>query len=318
LVACRDEPAAAAPVYEWIGDWPRLPAGRELGYTHGGIAFDASGRIYVESDAAEAVLVFDPGGNLVDTLLAELAGGLHGIWIAKEGDEEFLYLTHIRRGAVYKATLAGEIVWQLGCPLESGLYERPEQYHPTSIAVAPDGSFYVADGYGLSYVHRYDAGRRYLGSFGGRGPGTGKEKGELRNPHGLWLDAERQELWVADRENRRLQVFDLEGRALSVLDRRTTGHDLGRPCFVEARGDELLVADIEGRVMVLSRRGELLAELGKNPDPATRDRNDIPRAQQAAGIFHSPHCARWDDEGNVYVVEWLLEGRLTKLARRLP
>ena len=327
LIACRDDAAGAAqdppkdaaagaPAYEWLGDWPKLPAGRELGFTHGGIAFDAAGRIYVESNAAEAVLVFDGGGELVDTLLAELADGLHGIAIAQEGAEEFLYLTHIRHGAVYKATLAGEILWQVGCPLESGLYEKPEQYHPTSIAVAPGGSFYVADGYGLSYVHHFDAERRYLGSFGGHGTGAGKQQGELRNPHGLWLDAERQELWVADRENRRLQVFDLAGRPLFLLDQRTAGHDLGRPCFVEVRGNELLVADIEGRVLVLSRRGELLAELGKNSDPATRDRNDIPRAQQVAGTFHSPHCARWDAEGNIYVVDWLLEGRLTKLARR--
>jgi sugar lactone lactonase YvrE len=291
---------------------------RALGSTHGGIAFDAAGRIYVESDAAEAVLVLGADGELLGTLLGELAGGLHGIAIAGEGDQEFLYLTHIRNGTVTKATLAGEILWQVGCPLESGLYEKPEQYHPTSVAVAPDGSFYVADGYGRSYVHRYSAEPRYLGSFGGHGSGAGRGKGELRNPHGLWVDAERRELWVADRENRRLQVFDLEGRPLFVLDRRTAGHDLGRPCFVEVRGDLLLVADIEGRVLVLTRGGELLAELGKNPDPAMVDRNDVPRAEQAPGAFHSPHCARWDADGNVYVLEWLLEGRLTKLVPRPP
>ena len=145
LIACRDDAAGAAqdaaagaPAYEWLGDWPKLPAGRELGFTHGGIAFDAAGRIYVESNAAEAVLVFDSGGELRRHAAGRARGRLaRHRDRAKEGDEEFLYVTHIRHGAVYKATLAGEILWQVGCPLESGLYEKPEQYHPTSIAVAP-------------------------------------------------------------------------------------------------------------------------------------------------------------------------------------
>lgn len=314
LGACADElwVGAGDQRFAWSRDWPRFPAGRALGDLHGGIAFDDAGRVYVESDDADAVWVFAPDGTLEATWGTELAGGLHGIAHVSEAGGEFLYLTHIAQGAVFKTDLAGTVVWRAGCPLESGRYESPDQYHPTSVAIAPNGDVYVADGYGLSYVHRYDREHRYVGSFGGQGD----EPGRLRNPHGIWVDGQRGELWVADRENRRLQVFDLAGEPLRVLDRRTSGHDPGRPAFVEVRGDEVLVADIEGRVAILDRTGRLVQELGRNPDPELTSRNDVPRAQQRAGAFISPHCARWDARGDVYVVDWLREGRITKLVRR--
>jgi hypothetical protein len=65
--------------------------------------------------------------------------------------------------------------------------DRPAEagYSPTNIAFHPtDGSFYVADGYGSSYVHRYDAKGGYLSTFGGRGSG----EGQLNVPHGIITD----------------------------------------------------------------------------------------------------------------------------------
>ncbi len=37
------------------------------------------------------------------------------------------------------------------------------------VAVAPNGDLYVADGYGLSWIHVFDAQRRYLRTLGGQG-----------------------------------------------------------------------------------------------------------------------------------------------------
>jgi hypothetical protein len=60
-----------------------------------------------------------------------------------------------------------------------------------------------------------------------------------------------------------------------------------------------------------------VVHLGDNPDPADRARPDVPVAQRRPGVFCSPHAACWDAQGNIYVVEWLLPGRVTKL-RLLP
>ena len=59
-----------------------------------------------------------------------------------------------------------------------------------------------------------------------------------------------------------------------------------------------------------------LSELGANPDPESTNRNDVPRSAQRPGVFISPHCARWTAQGDILVVDWLLEGRLTRLAQR--
>jgi len=232
--------------------------------------------------------------------------------IAERDGEEMLYLAHIGKHEVYEATLTGEILRTIPWPEESGLYEDQSQYRPTSVVVAPDGTLFVADGYGRSWIHRYSKEGRYLDSFGG--PGT--EKGQLRTPHGMLLDTrgDAPELLVADRENNRLQAFDLEGEALSIV----TGM-LRRPCHVHpgpGGNGELVVADLAGRVTILDGKNELICQLGDNPDPKKRARNDVPLSDCRPGEFVSPHCAAWDSKGNLYVVDWLAFGRVSKLRRQ--
>jgi len=293
-------------VYEWNSDWARLPAGESLGPMHGQVAVDARGRVYVQTESGDAVRVFDADGEFLYGFGAELAGGLHGIAVAREGEVEVLYLTHIVKGEVYKATLEGEVLMTLGWPQESGLYEGAEQYHPTAVAVASNGELFVADGYGLSYVHRYDRAGQYLASFGGQG----RELGQLRNPHGLWIEERdgREVLLVADRENRRLVGFELDGRPLGAWR-----EGVRRPCFVQPREGLYAMADIDGKVSLFDAAGALLTHLGENPDPDQRDRADVPLAEITSACFVSPHGLAWAPDGSLYVVEWLEEGRVTKL-----
>lgn len=298
--------------YEWVAGWGALPDGKALGNTHGCIVVDEQDRIYLCTDTEDAVVVFDPSGRVLRTFGKELASGLHGLALVKEGGTQFLLMAHIGRHQVLKTTLEGEILWTLDYPKESGIYEKPEQYLPTSVAPLPDGGFLVADGYGQSWIHRYDRERRWVKSFGG--PGT--ELGKLRTPHGIWIDSRGGEprLLVADRENNRLQVFDLEGSPLGEV--KDLEHDLlRRPCHMHAFGDELAVADLAGRVTLLDARMQLIAHLGDNPDPAKRARNDVLPAEWRDGEFVSPHCAEFDSAGNLYVTDWVSKGRITKLAR---
>ncbi len=294
--------------YRWVEDWGRLPEGAGLGNTHGCIVVDGRGRIYVNTDTERAVLRFAADGSFLDAWGKEWAGGLHGMWLHEEDGQEFLYMTHIGRHEVVKADLDGNVLWTLGYPEASGLYENANEYRPTSVAVAPDGSFFVADGYGKSWIHRYDAERRWLGAFGG--PGT--EPGQLKTPHGIHLDARgaKPRLIVADRENHRLQLFELDGTLIRVV----TG-DLRRPCHVNRHGDDWVVADLAGRVTILDADFELVTHLGDQPDPAKRANNGVPVEDWRDGVFFAPHCAAWDAHGDLYVMDWLAAGRVSKLVR---
>ncbi len=295
--------------FAWVPGWAKLPESMGFGNTHGCIIVDSQDRIYVNTDTENAVMMFEADGTYLGSWGKELKGGLHGMAIVKEGDTEYLYLTHIGQSKVFKATLEGEILWSMGYPEESKLYEASNQFRPTSIAVGPNGDLYVADGYGRSYVHRYDKDRNYISSFGGGGT---KEPGKMRTPHGIWLETTQGEphLVVSDRGNQRLQRFDLEGKFIEVIE----GH-LRRPCHTHGYKDALVVADLDGRVTLLDRKGELLAHLGENPDPKLRGRNPVPPSAWRPGEFLAPHCANWDSEGNLYVMDWNATGRVNKLAR---
>ena len=317
LSLAEQEPApirfqAGAHVYEWVRGWGTLPGQKPLGNTHGCIVVDSKDRVYLCTDTEDAVVVFDRDGKVLKTWGKELAGGLHGLALVREGGQEFLLLAHIGRHQVLKATLEGEILWTLDYPKESGIYEKPEQYLPTSVAPLADGGFLVADGYGRSWIHRYDKARKYVKSFGG--PGT--ELGKLQTPHGIWVETrgEQPVLLVADRENQRIQVFDLDGKPLREI--KDVEHDLlRRPCHMHPFESELAVADLAGRVTLLDSRLGLVAHLGDNPDPAKRARNDVLPPEWKDGEFISPHCANWDSQGNLYVTDWVSTGRITKLAR---
>jgi len=305
-------PAAAtlgtgAHRYRWVSGWLEQPGGKELGNTHGGIAFDSKGNLYFNTDTERAVMVYDANGKYLRSFGPELAGGVHGMVIRKEGDAEFLYLVHTGKGELHKRKLDGELVWALPCPAESSKYEGGAGYHPTGIAIGPKGELFVADGYGKGFVHHFDAERKGLGSFGG--PGT--EPGQFQTPHGIAVDTRTDPptLLVADRENHRLQRFDFEGRHLGVIE------GFRRPCSVDVQGEFALVADLAGRVTILNAKNEVFTHIGDNPNEGLRAQNGVPREQWQDGCFTAPHFAKWDSKGNLYVLDWNYLGRVTKLER---
>jgi hypothetical protein len=294
--------------YEWVNNWAKLPGGIELGSCHGGIVIDSGGRVILNTETENAVMIFDADGKFVKSWGKDFKGGCHGMMIRKEGRTEYLYLTHTARHELIKVTLDGGVVWTRGCPDEAGLYKSPGEYKPTAVAFAPDGSFYVADGYGKYWVHHYNRKAEYVKSWGG----SGSEPGKLNNPHGIWVDTRSKTpvVVVADRGNKRLQIFSLDGLHVGFV---TDGMRL--PSNMDQRGTDLVVADLAGKVTILDKDNRLVTHLGDNPDPKKRATNQIPPDQWVDGLFISPHCARWDKAGNLYVHEWLTSGRVIKLKR---
>ncbi len=294
--------------YEWVRGWGDYRADGPIGNTHGCVVIDFAGRIYFNTDSERAVIVLSPEGKILKSWGKEWAGGLHGMTLVREGDQEFLYLAHTARHQVAKTTLDGEVLWTIDAPMDSGAYEKPEQFVPTSVAVAENGDVYVGDGYGKSWIHRFDRDRKRIHSWGG----WGTEPGKMKSPHGIAIVERRGRSWlyVCDRENSRLQVFDLEGRHVGFVE-----PGLRRPSNLHQRGESLAVADLEGRVTILDGNDKIVCHLGDNPDPAKRANNGVPMDQWVDGAFTSPHNARFDAEGNLFVLDWVSSGRLSKLLR---
>jgi DNA-binding beta-propeller fold protein YncE len=305
-------------VYEWVHDWAKLPAGMtQLGPTHGGIVVDAKNQVYVAVNNDKVVLIFAPDGKCVGTWeKAQPEWGkqqgehLHGLCIHKEGSEEFIYAAALGRKTAVKLTLDGKLVWEIGYPKESGIYQDPNAYNPTGIAALPDGGFVVADGYGTSWLHLYDKAGKYVKSFGG--PGT--EVGKFQTCHGLCVDTrgEKPLLLIADRQSHRLQHFTLGGEPVKVYDQ-----ELRLPCVpnvVDGDGD-VVIPDLQGRVTIFDKDMKLVTHLGDNEDPSLRGNYGVPVEQWKDGQFTAPHGGTWDHDGNLYVMDWNVVGRVTKLQR---
>ncbi len=300
---------AGAHRYRWVPGWGQLEGGKDLGNTHGCMVVDKQGRIFANTDTEQAVVIFTPEGKQVGSWGKEFRGGLHGMCLRLEDGVEVLYLAHTGRHEIVKATLDGKVLWTIGWPEGAGIYEHENQYKPTAVAVAPDGRIYAADGYGASWVHLYDAERRYVKSIGGRG----KEPGTFQTPHGLWLDPRGKEplLLVCDRENHRLQWFSLAGEFVRLCDQ-----GLVRPCNVWPLADGgLAVADLHGRVTILDREDKVVCHLGDAADEPQKATNGVARELWRDGVFFAPHSVCADRTGALYVMDWNRHGRISKLAK---
>ena len=304
--------------YECIHNWGELPSNVTWGDTHG-VAVDEAGLVYIKHrnnapDPMDAIVVFDADGKFVRSFGDEYNGGGHGIDIRKEGNTEFLYLCDVKHGLVTKTTLKGELVWAKGRPAEPGVYNDSKvKYSPTNVAFSSDGGFYIGDGYGAHYIHQYDADAKWIRTWGG----AGEEPGKMRTPHGLWLDnrpGREASLVVADRANARLQYFTLDGQHISFQK------DVSFPAHFDIRGDVLLVPDLHARVSLFGKDNQLIMHLGYD-EAWTKEvladgmkmRREPNRWQP--GRFIHPHDACYDHDGNIYVVEWVPTGRVTKLRK---
>ena len=102
------------------------------------------------------------------------------------------------------------------------------------------------------------------------------------------------------------------------------------PCTTVHQGDELYIPDLFCRVSVFDRENRLIGHLGDYVDGAKLTSWDqfksgefpdlagypnLPHEKRKVGKFSSPHGIHVDAAGNIYLVEWINDGRITRLKR---
>jgi hypothetical protein len=314
--------------YECIHDWgmQSLPPGAHYGSASHGVTIDSTGLIYITHYGEPgSIFVFDPDGKFVKSmgLFHQLAdegkekqyGRGHGIDIRREGSDEFLYLSASESALDFvKCDLKGQIVWRKGrdeLQKMSGRYQPGDSYRPTNSSFSPDGGYFLGDGYGSNLIHQFDASDQYVRTIGG----TGEQDGQFRTPHGQWLDARdgQPKLVVADRANRRLQWFDMEGKHVKTLD------GFLFPADIDIQNELMVVPDLHCRITLLDGENRMVAQLGDDPKWRVQALDGFKmrgqRDQWQPGKFVHPHDACFDAEGNIFVTEWVVTGRVTKLCK---
>lgn len=302
--------------YEWHENWATIPdteTGRQNGRTHG-VVVSKTGDVLVFNQSRPAILRFSPDGQLKNAW-GDRFGGAHGMTLVEEDGQEFLWLTDQNSTEVVKTTLDGQTILNLQRPPHP-VYDGGAKYVPTWVAVnerrlGGNGDIWVADGYGSNYIHRYDERGAYIASING----TEGTAGAFKCPHGIRFVSRAggaPELFIADRSNQRVQVYDADGRF-----KRAFGTDyLNSPCMFATHGDLLFIPELRARVTVADRNDKPLARLGENDAAASiAGWPQLPKDQIKPGKFNSPHGMTVDAQGNLFVVEWIVGGRVSKLQR---
>jgi len=298
-----------AMTFDTVPGWGLDENGKSvLGSTHGGVVIDKSGAIYTSSSLG--VFVFSPEGKLLRRFLGEEYSNIHDLKIHEDAEGEFIYGARNVAGEGIKLhPETGAIVLKLGIPAEAGL--QLAKWSPTAITIAPHGDIFLSDGYASNIIFKFDKTGKYIKHFGTKGNGLK----EFNTAHGMALDTryDPPRLLICDRNHMpkgRLLHYDLEG---NFMDEVVTG--LGMPTSVAVQGDYVSVPDLHGRLVILDKTNTIVAVLGNNPDPAKGRNFNIPQDEWVEGIFSGTHGSYWDQEGNLYVQDWNVSGRLMKLAR---
>jgi len=297
--------------YRWIENWVTIPESKlsaTKGRTHG-IDVTRDGNLLVFHQSDPAVLIYDAAGKLLDRW--GHFPGAHALTRVEENGTEYLWLVDQETREVVKTTLFGEEIQRIDRPIHPE-YEQ-KQYIPTWVAVnevrfGGNGDIWVADGYGASLVHRYDVSGKLLETLDGT---TGA--GRFKCPHGIWFDFRKQpgRLWVADRGNCRAQIFDATGRFERVF-----GDDfMTSPCGFAQFEDKVLVPELKARLTILDADDQLLQILGHHDEVSEQEGWPNRREYLEPGKCNSPHDACADAHGNLYLAEWIIGGRVTKLVR---
>lgn len=299
--AANSPPAPSrATDYRVSHGWPILPEGEVLGSV-AGVGVDSRGNVFVfhragrtwpDSDVLESTPIARPtidvfdgrSGALLTRWGAKLFAMPHGLTI---DDHDNVWLTDVALQQVYKYSHDGQLLLTLGergvAGNDAGHFNRP-----TAVAVAPDGSFYISDGYRNTRVMKFSADGKFLFQWGTKGSGPG----QFDLPHGIALDAAGK-VYVADRSNLRIQVFDASGHFLS----QWSGSQLGRPYAIALdQHGNAYIADGGDQPQAPPDRSALV-EVSPDGTPLAR----IGRFGNYDGQFEMAHSIAVDANGAIYV-----------------
>lgn len=303
-----------------------------------GLAIDPGGNVFVsDSNVLDChVLRLDPAGNVSRVAGLQTAGaagdelpcgftgdgeaesvkldGPRGLALDASGDLYIADTDNCRVRRVHEAiieTIAGSGSCHPG--IGTGVATRATLVRPSDVAVAPDGTIYVADteNCAVRAVHGDTistvAGTGHCGDAGDGGPAT---SAELSQPRGIGLD-KAGDLYIADTMNCRIRRVDIDdGLIAAVMGNGECGPDGDGADAVDAALDQpqdVAVAD-DGRIFVADTGNCRIRSFAPEGVVSTVAGNGQcgyggDGAEAAAAALNHPTKLAIDSEGNVYVTD---------------
>jgi DNA-binding beta-propeller fold protein YncE len=275
--------------FEKVDSWPSLPKYWEMGMASDGDV-NSRNEVYIFSRGLHPVTIWDTAGNFISSWgEGTFSANPHGIYIAPNDN---VWLVDRDYHIATEYTPGGKVIRTLGEKLApSPSFQGMPFNMPSGLAIAPDGTMFVSDGYGGHRVHKFSAEGKLLHSWGHEGSGNGG----FKLLHNIWIDS-RSRVFIADRENDLIQIFDADGNFLEQWD-------ITRPGDLQIRNDVIYVIESgpQGGVSIWDLDGNQI----------TRWSCDEP----TPGTLLGGHGLCVDLDGSVYVTEIGRGQRVTKFQK---
>jgi DNA-binding beta-propeller fold protein YncE len=262
---------SSAGKWEVLQSWGQLPAGTTWGAASQ-VATTKEGQIVVFRRMNPSFFVLNPDGTFVKSWGDTPYKLAHGIRIDKDG---FIWVTDNSDNIVQKFSPDGKLLMTIGQKGSKGDNTSQDAFDgPADVFVAPNGDFFVADGYRNSRVVQFSKDGKFIKIIGGT---KGTEPGQFNLPHAVVVDSKGR-LIVADAENSRVQVFDQNGK---FIEQWTDFIAKPRGAMYITPDDTLYISHVDAEAISIVKNGKVV---------------DVIK-----GVGGRPHGMTLDHEGNIYV-----------------
>lgn len=263
--------------------------------------------ILLTNETKNNVLVYDKSGKLLESWGSQFPGA-HGLTLHNENGTEYLYITDINLGEVYKLTMDGRVLLTIRHPKFIGQYGDCDPFLPTETCIGPGGDIYIADGYGSQFILQYTSKGEFIRKFGG----NSYQPHQFKQAHGIALDqrdASNPVLMCTDRMKNCFKRFTLDGKYLDSI--HLPGAYMSRPVF----DDDILYSGVcfsalkhhmltynAGFVTILNKDNKVVSNPG-GTKPVYK-KGELGLIVQDQPVFKHCHDVCVDDDKNLYICQW--------------
>lgn len=310
--------------YKVVKEWGNLDPIKTPVFNCHEMVMDSKGRLIMITDEVKNnIIIYDKSGKLIDSWGTWFPGG-HGLTLSKEGEEDFLFVAdcgwffgrdqkwHKQAGRILKMTTDGRLLFSIGHPSTIGVYKPEDPFMPTEIAVAPNGDFYVADGYGMDYILQYDMYGRFIRKFGGKN--NANKTHNLVNAHGVSVDMRDPNnpvLICTSRTENCFKYFTLDGKYIKTVE--LPGLYVCRPviddnniyagvCWSKTREENKGWVQDTGFVTILE--GDKVVSNPGGTKPKYKKGQLQQMYQSEDKLFNHGHDVCVDEDKNLYICQW--------------